>query len=61
MVNVYPLSENSQAIVSSKEVLKIIMNPQEKSPEFKDLLFKMCKDNLKLSKKMAKVHIKAIN
>ena len=58
MIAKYPLSENAQKILESKEILSMLMNPEN---DFTGMLAGMCKDNYKLSKKMAKVHIKNIN
>ena len=57
MIAKYPLTPNAKLIVESKEILSILM----KESEYSGLVSEMCKDNVKLSKKMAKVHIKGIN
>ena len=57
MIAKYPLSDNAKLIIESKEILAMLM----KKPEYTGMVSEMCKDNYKLSKKMAKVHIKAIN
>merc|ERR1712176_38968 len=57
MVTTYPLSENARMIVASKEILKVITDPSESNSEFKGMITTMCRDNLKLSKKVAKNHI----
>ena len=54
----YPLSENAQKILASKSILSLLMDPDN---DFTGMLSMMCKDNLSLTKKMAKVHIKNFN
>ena len=54
----YPLSENAEKILANKVILSMLMNPEN---DFTGMLSLMCKDNLKLTKKMAKVHIKNFN
>ena len=61
MLEKNPLSENAQKIVAHKDILKIMTQPTDSKSDFTGVLATMCKKNLKLSKKMAKVHLKGIN
>lgn len=62
MVAKYPLSPEETAIVSHKEILQKMIDPPEGSDtDFTDLLLAMCKNNRKLSKKMAKAYLKGIS
>ena len=56
----YPFSANAQKIIQHKEILSKMMEP-DGDDEYSDVLSSMCKDNIKLSKKMAKGFIKGIN
>ena len=58
MIEQHPLSENAQAILGNRALMKILMNPKNDTT---GSLSSMCKDNKKLSKKMAKLHLKNIN
>jgi len=62
MIAKYPLSPDETAIVSHKEILQKMIDPPEGSDtDFTDLLLGMCKNNRKLSKKMAKAYLKGIS
>ena len=56
----YPFSANAQKIIQHKEILAKMMEP-DGGEDYSAILSDMCKDNLPLSKKMAKVYIKGIN
>ena len=58
MIEKHPFSEDAQKIITSKAILSLLMNQDN---DFSGMLSNMCKDNYKLSKKMAKVHIKNLN
>lgn len=62
MVAKYPLSAEETAIVCHKEILQKMIEPAENSDtDFTDLLLGMCKNNRKLSKKMAKAYLKGLS
>jgi len=50
-------------IISHKDILSKMMSLSDsnKQNDFGDILTKMCTDNKKLSKKMAKEYVKAVN
>ena len=51
MIELYPLSEISKQIISSKAMLKMLMDPEN---DLDGSLAQMAKGNLKISKKIAK-------
>jgi hypothetical protein len=59
----YPFSENTMRIVSHKDILSKMMSlsDSKKQNDFGGILTKMCTDNKKLSKKMSKEYVKAVN
>ena len=60
MAEKYPFSEQAQKIIQHKDILAKMMEP-ETGDAYADILTSMCKDNLSLSKRMAKVYLKGIN
>ena len=56
-----PLSENATKIISHKKIIKQMTNPSDSKTDFSGVLSSMCENNFKLSKKMAKFHLKACN
>lgn len=62
MLAKYPLSEKNQLIVNHKEIIKKLIDPDTKGEDdFDEILLSMAKNNLKLSKKMAKSYLQSIN
>ena len=63
MIEKYPLNEKNQAIVTHKDILQKMIDPDEGSSmgDFSDVLIVMAKDNAKISKKMAKSYLKNVN
>lgn len=61
MIQKYPLTELEQKMFLHNELLKIMLGSSQGSKQFGVCLANMCKDNIKMSKKVSKVFIKAIN
>ena len=61
MIAKYPLTEIEQQMFIQNDLLKIMLGSCQGSKEFGQCLANMCKDNLKLSKRVSKVFIKVIN
>ena len=61
MVNKYPLTELEQSMFLHNDLLKIMLGSPQGSKEFGQCLSNMCKENMKLSKRVSKVFIKVIN
>lgn len=57
----YPLSDMEKKIFLNNELLKTMLSSSTGGKQFGQCLANMCKDNLKLSKKVSKVFIKSIN
>jgi hypothetical protein len=57
MIELYPLSEISKQIISSKAMLKMLMHPEN---DLDGSLAQMAKGNLKISKKIAKAQLSTI-
>ena len=57
MIELYPLSEISKQIISSKAMLKMLMDPEN---DLDGSLAQMAKGNLKISKKIAKAQLSTI-
>ena len=58
MLAKYPISENANKILKSKQVLKNLMDPSNNS---QGIMLEMCKNDFKLSKKIAKQHVKSFD
>jgi hypothetical protein len=61
LIEKYPLSENEKKMLLHQDLLKVMLGSASGSKQFGHCLANMCKDNLKLTKKVSKVFIKAIN
>ena len=59
MIAKYPLSVDSKKILDCTNMLQMMMNPSNPEQDFTDTLSSMCVENIKLSKKLARIHIKA--
>mmetsp|Transcript_389 Transcript_389/g.527 ORF Transcript_389/g.527 Transcript_389/m.527 type:complete len:148 (-) Transcript_389:1464-1907(-) len=59
MVAKYPLDEKNQAVVSHRDILQKMIEPND--GDFSAALTEMAKDNVKVSKKMAKTYLKAVS
>lgn len=57
----FPMTEQEKQMFVHSEILKIMLGSNLGSKEFGAFVSDMCRDNLKLSKKVAKVFIKVIN
>jgi hypothetical protein len=57
----FPLSELEKKIFLNGELLKVMLSSSSGGKQFGECLANMCRDNLKLSKKVSKVFIKSIN
>lgn len=57
----YPLSEATHQMIQNKEILNKMMEPAAGSKGVGKQIVLMCKDNFKMSKKIAKVFIKGFN
>ena len=59
MMAKYPLNDKNQAVVSHKNIIQQMIEPAEGSnTDFTGLLLNMAKNNVKISKKMAKTYLK---
>ena len=59
MMEKYPLNDLNQAVVSHKNIIQQMIEPAEGSnTDFTSLLLNMAKNNVKISKKMAKTYLK---
>ena len=61
MLDKYPLSDLEKKIFLNGELLKVMLSSSSGGKQFGECLANMCRDNLKLSKKVSKVFIKSIN
>lgn len=59
MLERYPLDELQQAVVSHKDILQKMIEPGD--GDFSDVLTEMARDNVKISKKMAKTYLKSVS
>lgn len=59
MLERYPLDEKNQAVVSHRDILQKMIEPGD--GDFSDVLTEMAKDNVKVSKKMAKTYLKSVS
>ncbi len=57
----YPLSEVEQRMLLHQDLLKVMLGSSTGSKPFGLCLANMCRDNVKISQKVSKVFIKAIN
>jgi hypothetical protein len=57
----HPLTEMEKKIFLNNELLKTMLSSSTAGKQFGQCLANMCRDNLKLSKKVSKVFIKSIN
>ena len=57
----YPLSEIEKKMFLNAELLKVMLSSSSGGKQFGECLANMCRENLKLSRKVSKVFIKAIN
>jgi hypothetical protein len=61
MLEKYPLDETEKKLILHQDLLKLMLGSAQGSKQFGQCLASMCKDNVKLSKKVSKVFVKAIN
>lgn len=61
LIDKYPLSDVEKKMLLHQDLLKVMLGSASGSKQFGHCLANMCKDNLKLTKKVSKVFIKAIN
>ena len=61
MLDKYPLTDLEKKIFLNGELLKVMLSSSSGGKQFGECLANMCRDNLKLSKKVSKVFIKSIN
>lgn len=57
----YPLSPNIQQMLSSGVILAKIVEDNAQNKDFGAMLTSMCKDNYRMTKKLAKIFFKAFN
>ena len=60
-INKYQLSDMEKKMLLHNDLLKVMLGSSQGSKQFGQCLANMCKDNVKLSKKVSKVFIKSIN
>lgn len=57
----YPLNENERKMFLFADLLKVMLSSQSAGKQFGQCLAAMCVDNIKMSKKVAKVFLKQIS
>ena len=60
LLKIHPMSEVTKQMISSKEVLSKMMDPAGGADTSKEVIL-MCQNDLRLSKKVAKLLLKGIN
>lgn len=61
LIEKHPLSDIEKKMFLNAELLKVMLSSQTGGKQFGQCLANMCRDNLKMSQKVSKVFIKAIN
>lgn len=61
LIEKYPLTDIEKKMFLNAELLKVMMSSQTGGKQFGQCLANMCRENVKMSQKVSKVFIKAIN
>jgi hypothetical protein len=61
LLALYPLSDSEKKMLLHQDLLNVILGASQGSKQFGQCLANMCKEDFKLSRKVAKVFVKAVN